>query len=74
LHQNSHPTRRQQVRSWNDLLTSRGRRRARGDGFANPAAPSNRIEDVTGARSGGHCRNAQFCFGVAFSDDNAKRL
>jgi hypothetical protein len=28
LHQNSHPTCRQQVRSWSDLLISRGRRRA----------------------------------------------
>jgi hypothetical protein len=28
LHQNSHPTCRQQVRSWSDLLTSRGRCRA----------------------------------------------
>jgi len=28
LHQNSHPTCRQQVRSWSDLLTSRGRREA----------------------------------------------
>jgi hypothetical protein len=28
LHQNSHPTWRQQVRSWSDLLTSRGRREA----------------------------------------------
>jgi hypothetical protein len=28
LHQNSHPTCRQQVRSWSDLLTSHGRREA----------------------------------------------
>jgi hypothetical protein len=50
LHQNSHPTCRQQVRSWSDLLISRGRRRARGDGRANPAAPPTGIEDVIGPK------------------------